>query len=74
MGDQTTKVAIRAAVRGEVQGVGFRDATRQPGARAGRDGLGAQRRGRHGGGSRGGRRDAVDELVAFLQEGPPSRG
>ena len=38
--------AVRAIVRGDVQGVGFRDATVRRARELGRDGLGAQRRGR----------------------------
>jgi DNA ligase D-like protein (predicted 3'-phosphoesterase) len=69
---ENTTVAIRAVVRGEVQGVGFRDATV---ARARELGLmGWVRNGEdatvqvHAEGSP----RAVEELVAFLHEGPPA--
>ena len=66
--------AIRAVVAGTVQGVGFRAAVRARGPRAGRDGLGAQRRRWHGGHSCGGSAAAVDALTAFLRDGPPGAG
>jgi acylphosphatase len=67
----TAKVAIRAAVRGEVQGVGFRDATvvlaRELGA------MGWVRNGDDGAVlvHAEGTEEAVDALVAFLHDGPP---
>ena len=65
--------AVRAVVRGEVQGVGFRDATRAAGARARRDGLGPQRRGRQRARPRRGRpRRRSRSWSAFLREGPPA--
>lgn len=64
--------AIRAVVRGEVQGVGYRDAT-QRWAR-GREVMGWVRNGEDGSvlvHAEGPER-AVDELVALLRKGPPS--
>jgi DNA ligase D-like protein (predicted 3'-phosphoesterase) len=66
-----TAIAIRATVRGEVQGVGFRDATVQR-ARA----LGVMGWVRNGGDDEvlvhaEGSEQAVRELEAFLREGPP---
>ena len=64
--------AVRVAVRGEVQGVGFRDATVR---RAGELGvLGWVRNGERGEVlvHAEGREPAVGELVAFLREGPPA--
>jgi DNA ligase D-like protein (predicted 3'-phosphoesterase) len=63
--------AIRAVVRGEVQGVGFRDAT----VRRARE-LGVMGWVRHGEDGTvqvhaEGSRPAVDELTAFLHDGPP---
>ena len=72
MADRATAAgAIRAVVRGEVQGVGFRDATVRR-ARA-LDLAGWVRNGEHGTvevHAEGAER-AVDELVAFLRVGPP---
>jgi DNA ligase D-like protein (predicted 3'-phosphoesterase) len=69
---KTTNIAIRAVVRGEVQGVGFRDATV---ARARELGvMGWARNGEdatvqvHAEGSE----RAVEELAAFLHTGPPA--
>ena len=63
--------AIRAVVRGEVQGVGFRDATVRR-ARA-LDVAGWVRNGEHGTVEvhAEGAQQAVDELLAFLRVGPP---
>ncbi len=64
--------ALRAAVRGGVQGVGFRDATL---TRAGELGvLGWVRNGEQGEVlvHVEGKEPAVEELVAFLREGPPA--
>jgi DNA ligase D-like protein (predicted 3'-phosphoesterase) len=63
--------AIRAAVRGEVQGVGFRDATVRRARKLGV--MGWVRNGEAGAvevHAEGDRR-AVEELTAFLREGPP---
>jgi DNA ligase D-like protein (predicted 3'-phosphoesterase) len=65
-------VALRAVVRGEVQGVGFRDAARRRARDLGV--MGWVRNGEegevlvHAEGSEA----AVEELVAFLEEGPPA--
>jgi DNA ligase D-like protein (predicted 3'-phosphoesterase) len=65
-------VAARAVVRGEVQAVGFREATVAAAGRAGA--MGWVRNAEdgsvlvHAEGSQG----AVDELLAFLNEGPPA--
>jgi DNA ligase D-like protein (predicted 3'-phosphoesterase) len=63
--------AIRAAVRGEVQGVGFRDATVRRAREL--DVLGWVRNGEDGAVEvhAEGPAHAVEELVAFLREGPP---
>jgi acylphosphatase len=69
--DVNASVAIRAVVRGRVQGVGFRDATV---ARAHRLGaLGWVRNGEDGSVQvhAEGAQAAIDELAAFLHEGPP---
>ena len=63
---------MRAVVRGEVQGVGFREMTRR---RAGKLGaMGWVRNGEDGSVlvHAEGPGDAVEELVAFLEQGPPS--
>jgi DNA ligase D-like protein (predicted 3'-phosphoesterase) len=72
MGDQTTKVAIRAAVSGQVQGVGFRYATLSQARDLGL--MGWVRNGEDGTVAlhAEGPQDALDRLVAFLREGPPS--
>jgi DNA ligase D-like protein (predicted 3'-phosphoesterase) len=68
---QTTAAAIRAAVRGDVQGVGFRDATVRRAHELGV--MGWVRNGEegtlqvHAEGSEG----ALSELIAFLRDGPP---
>jgi DNA ligase D-like protein (predicted 3'-phosphoesterase) len=70
-GSGTGTAAIRALVRGEVQGVGFRDATV---SRALELGVMGWVRGEGDGTVRvhaEGAEPAVDELVAFLNEGPP---
>ncbi len=70
-GTKTGSVATRAVVRGEVQGVGFRAAT--VGRARGLGVVGWVRNGEfgtvevHAEGSAG----AVEELVAFLRDGPP---
>jgi DNA ligase D-like protein (predicted 3'-phosphoesterase) len=67
----TATTAIRAVARGEVQGVGFRDATV---ARARKLGvMGWVRNGEEGTVSvhAEGSEQAVDELMEFLHEGPP---
>ncbi len=72
MADRATAAgAIRAVVRGEVQGVGFRDATVRR-ARA-LDLAGWVRNGEHGTVEvhAEGAQQAVDELLAFLRVGPP---
>jgi DNA ligase D-like protein (predicted 3'-phosphoesterase) len=63
--------AVRAAVRGRVQGIGFRDATLRLARRLGV--MGWVRNGEDGSVlvHAEGREAAVDELVAFLREGPP---
>ena len=66
------KKALRVAVRGKVQGVFFRDATVD---RAGEMGVFGWVRNADDGTVRvhaEGPADAVDELVAFLEEGPPA--
>ncbi len=65
-------VAVRASVRGEVQGVGFRDTTVRRAAELGV--LGWVRNGEEGEVlvHAEGAGSAVEELVAFLREGPPA--
>jgi DNA ligase D-like protein (predicted 3'-phosphoesterase) len=66
------EAAVRAVVRGEVQGVGYRDATR---ARADELGvMGWVRNGEEGDVlvHAEGAGAAVDELVSFLRDGPPT--
>jgi DNA ligase D-like protein (predicted 3'-phosphoesterase) len=65
-------IAIRAVVRGEVQGVGFRDATMRRAREVGV--LGWVRNGDDGTVQvhAEGTEAAVDELVGFLGDGPPS--
>jgi DNA ligase D-like protein (predicted 3'-phosphoesterase) len=67
----SSTTAVRAVVRGEVQGVGYRDATLQRARRLGA--MGWVRNGEDGGVlvHAEGPEAAVDELVAFLGEGPP---
>jgi DNA ligase D-like protein (predicted 3'-phosphoesterase) len=64
-------VAVRATVRGEVQGVGFRDATRSRAEELGA--LGWVRNGEEGEVlvHAEGAEPAVESLLAFLREGPP---
>jgi DNA ligase D-like protein (predicted 3'-phosphoesterase) len=64
--------AVRARVRGEVQGVGYRDAARQRARELGA--MGWVRNGEDGEVlvHAEGPEPAVEELVAFLREGPPS--
>jgi DNA ligase D-like protein (predicted 3'-phosphoesterase) len=66
------RVAVRAVVRGEVQGVGFRDATVRRARELGA--LGWVRNGEDGTVQvhTEGTEDAVAELLAFLHEGPSS--
>ena len=66
----TAGAAIRATVRGTVQGVGFRDATVRRARQLGV--MGWVRNDEDGGVlvHAEGTREAVDELVAFLREGP----
>ena len=65
-------IAVRATVRGEVQGVGYRDATVGEASRLGA--LGWVRNGEdgevlvHAEGSE----DAVEGMISFLREGPPA--
>ena len=68
---QQKTAAIRAFIRGEVQGVGFRDATVERARELGV--LGWVRNGEEGTVEvhAEGSAHAVDELVAFLGEGPP---
>jgi DNA ligase D-like protein (predicted 3'-phosphoesterase) len=65
-------IAVRAVVRGEVQGVGYRDATRRLAQRLGV--MGWVRNGDEGSVlvHAEGPEPAVDDLVAFLREGPPA--
>jgi DNA ligase D-like protein (predicted 3'-phosphoesterase) len=65
-------VALRAVVHGDVQGVGFRDATRRRAAELGV--IGWVRNGEEGQVlvHAEGPEAAVEELVAFLEEGPPA--
>jgi DNA ligase D-like protein (predicted 3'-phosphoesterase) len=69
--ERVTAAAIRAVVRGEVQGVGFRDAIMRRARRL--DVRGWVRNGVDGTVHvhAEGDRHALDELVAFLREGPP---
>jgi DNA ligase D-like protein (predicted 3'-phosphoesterase) len=66
--------AVRAVVRGRVQGVGYRDATRRRASRLGVTGW--VRNGEDGAVlvHAEGPEPAVEELVAFLGEGPPGAG
>jgi DNA ligase D-like protein (predicted 3'-phosphoesterase) len=70
----SSATAVRAVVRGEVQGVGYRDATLRLARRLGV--MGWVRNGEEGDVlvHAEGRGPAVDELVAFLREGPPAAG
>jgi DNA ligase D-like protein (predicted 3'-phosphoesterase) len=66
------EAAVRAVVRGEVQGVGYRDATRERARELGA--MGWVRNGEDGDvlvHAEGSER-AVEELVAFLDRGPPA--
>jgi DNA ligase D-like protein (predicted 3'-phosphoesterase) len=71
-GRAKAEAAVRAVVRGEVQGVGYRDATRKRARELGA--MGWVRNGEdgdvlvHAEGSE----QAVEELVTFLNEGPPA--
>lgn len=69
-GADSIATAVRAVVRGEVQGVGFRDATLQRARRLGV--MGWVRNGGDGGVlvHAEGPEPAVEDLVAFLREGP----
>ena len=65
-------IAVRAAVRGEVQGVGFRDAVRRE---AGRLGVMGWVRNEEDGSVRvhaEGTEPAVEEMLSLLREGPPA--
>jgi DNA ligase D-like protein (predicted 3'-phosphoesterase) len=66
------ETAVRAVVRGEVQGVGYRDATLRLARRVGA--MGWVRNGEDGSVlvHAEGAAPAVEELVAFLGEGPPA--
>lgn len=70
-GEATATTAIRAVVRGAVQGVGFRDATVR--RARGLDVMGWVRNGDGGAVEvhAEGSPQAVDELVTFLHDGPP---
>jgi DNA ligase D-like protein (predicted 3'-phosphoesterase) len=74
MADASAKTAIRANVRGSVQGVGFRDATVRRAHRLGV--MGWVRNTDEGSVAvhAEGPPEAVDELVEFLHKGPPSAG
>ncbi|HEY4918019.1 MAG TPA: DNA polymerase ligase N-terminal domain-containing protein [Solirubrobacteraceae bacterium] len=72
MAEESAKAAIRASVRGHVQGVGFREATVR---RARQLGVGGWIRNTEDGTVAvyaEGRPEAVEELTAFLHRGPPS--
>jgi DNA ligase D-like protein (predicted 3'-phosphoesterase) len=68
----TDAAAVRAVVRGEVQGVGFRDETVQRARQLGA--MGWVRNGEDGSVlvHAEGPEPAVDELVSFLRDGPPA--
>ena len=71
MADRGEATAVRAVVRGEVQGIGFRDTTLR---RADRLGVMGWVRNAQDGSVHvhaEGPESAVEELVAFLREGPP---
>jgi len=72
MAEESAKTAIRADVRGQVQGVGFRDATvrraRQLGVMGWVRNTDDDSVAVHAEGSQ----EAVDELATFLHQGPPS--
>jgi DNA ligase D-like protein (predicted 3'-phosphoesterase) len=70
--DAAAVTAVRAVVRGEVQGVGYREGTLRLARRLGA--MGWIRNGEHGDVlvHAEGPEPAVEELVAFLREGPPS--
>lgn len=72
MSKRTDSIAVRAVVRGEVQGVGYRDATVRLARRLGV--MGWVRNDEDGGVlvHAEGPGPAVGELVAFLSEGPPA--
>jgi DNA ligase D-like protein (predicted 3'-phosphoesterase) len=74
MTGQVDSTAVRAVVRGDVQGVGFRDATLRRARKLGV--MGWVRNGEDGGVlvHAEGAEAAVDELVAFLREGPRAAG
>jgi DNA ligase D-like protein (predicted 3'-phosphoesterase) len=67
----TATTAVRAVVHGDVQGVGFRDATVRRARRLGV--MGWVRNGEDGGVQvhAEGAADAVEQLLAFLRDGPP---
>jgi DNA ligase D-like protein (predicted 3'-phosphoesterase) len=69
---KTSRTAVRAVTRGDVQGVGFRDATVRLARRLGV--MGWVRNGEDGGVlvHAEGSEPAVEELVSFLRDGPPA--
>jgi DNA ligase D-like protein (predicted 3'-phosphoesterase) len=71
-GPNEKATAVRAVVRGDVQGVGYRDATRRRALQLGL--MGWVRNGEEGCVlvHAEGPEQAVDELVSFLEDGPPS--
>jgi DNA ligase D-like protein (predicted 3'-phosphoesterase) len=74
MTERADAIAVRAVVRGKVQGVGYRDATLQ---RARELGVMGWVRNEGGGSARvhaEGPEPAVEELVSFLGDGPPGAG
>jgi DNA ligase D-like protein (predicted 3'-phosphoesterase) len=74
MTERADVTAVRAVVRGEVQGVGYRDATLRRAHRLGV--MGWVRNGEDGSVlvHAEGPGQAVDDLMAFLREGPPAAG
>ena len=74
MAERANAIAVRAVVRGAVQGVGYRDATLGQARRLGV--MGWVRNGEDGAVlvHAEGPEPEVDELVAFLREGPPGAG
>jgi len=72
LGGRLSSTAVRAAVRGDVQGVGYRDATLQRARQLGL--MGWVRNGENGDVivHAEGPEQAVEELISFLAEGPPA--